>query len=165
MKRLITTFNILLLAALSSSFAFADGQPQPKEEWLFIQTADEAQILNNTTIVMPVTRKIFAFTDRPDRKHAYMTGAQFASLWDEGASFKTVPPSAVLTWVEGETVKEAEGVITGARSDGNSITYTHNLVTADARPSGELKTVSLFIDNVSCDSLYCRLSVLFSRFF
>jgi hypothetical protein len=77
MKRLITTFNILLLAALSSSFAFAEDKPA-QEEWLFVHTAEEAQVTNNTTIVMPVTRDVFAFTDRPYRKHAYMTGEQFA---------------------------------------------------------------------------------------
>jgi hypothetical protein len=38
MKRLITTFNILLLAALSSSFAFAEDKPAV--EWLFVHTAD-----------------------------------------------------------------------------------------------------------------------------
>jgi hypothetical protein len=58
---------------------------------------------------MPVTRDIFAFTDRPYRKHAYMTGEQFTSLWAKAGNngFKTDPPNAVLTWVEGEDVKEA----------------------------------------------------------
>jgi hypothetical protein len=124
MKRLITTFNIFLLAALSSSFAFAEDKPA--QEWLFVHTADEAQVTNNTTIVMPVTRDIFAFTDRPYRKHAYITGQEFASMWAKAGSnsFKTDPPNAVLTWVDGEDVKEAELVITGARFDGNSIIYT-----------------------------------------
>jgi hypothetical protein len=145
MKRLITTFNIFLLAALSSSFAFAEGHSQPKEEWLFVHTAEEAQVINNTTIVMPITRHIFAFTDRPYRQHAYMTGEQFTSLWaDSGSnSFKADPPNAVLTWVEGEVVKEAEVVITGASFEGNSITFTtneyHNNVEA-------ITSVSLFVD-------------------
>jgi hypothetical protein len=154
MKRLITTFNILLLAALSSSFAFAEDKPA-QEEWLFVHTADEAQVTNNTTIVIPVTRDIFAFTDRPYRKHAYMTGEQFASLWaDSGSdSFKTDPPNAVLTWVEGEDVKEAELVITGASIDGNSITYTRK------HPAtvqfSDLKSVSLFVDGVVCVGHLC----------
>jgi hypothetical protein len=144
MKRLITTFNILLLAALSSSFAFAEDKPA--EEWLFVHTAEEAQVINTTTIVIPATRDIFAFTDRPYRKHGYMTGEQFASLWaDSGSdSFKTDPPNAVLTWVDGEDVKEAELVITGASFDGDSITYTRK------HPAtvqfSNLKSVSLFVD-------------------
>jgi hypothetical protein len=155
MKRLITTFNILLLAALSSSFAFAEGHSQPKEEWLFVHTADEAQVINTTTIVIPVTRDIFAFTDRPYRKHGYMTGEQFASLWaDSGSdSFKADPPNAVLTWVDGEDVKEAELVITGASFDGDSITYTRK------HPAtvqfSNLKSVSLFVDTIRCFVRYC----------
>ena len=95
---------------------------------------------------MPVTRDIFAFTDRPYRKHAYMTGEQFASLWaDSGSdSFKTDPPNAVLTWVEGEDVKEAEVVITGASIDGNSITYNRKY--SATIPDGTLESVSLFVD-------------------
>jgi hypothetical protein len=149
MKRLITTFNIFLMVALSSSFAFAEDKPE--EEWLFVHTADEAQVINTTTIVMPVTRDIFAFTDRPYRKHAYMTGEQFASLWaDSGSdSFKADPPNAVLTWVDGEDVKEAELVITGASFDGDSITYTRK------HPAtvqfSNLKAVSLFVDSFACE--------------
>jgi hypothetical protein len=144
MKRLITTFNIFLLAALSSSFAFAEDKPA-QEEWLFVHTAEEAKVTNNATIVMPVTRDIFAFTDRPYRKHAYMTGEQFASLWAKAGSnnFKADPPNAVLTWVEGEDVKEAEVVITGASIDGNSITYTTN---SHRNTVGTIKSVSLFVD-------------------
>jgi hypothetical protein len=152
MKRLITTFNIFLLAALSSSFAFAEGHSQPKEEWLFVHTAEEAQVTNNTTIVMPVTRDVFAFTDRPYRKHAYITGEQFASAWAKAGSnsFKTDPPNAVLTWVEGEDVKEAEVVIKDASIDGNSITYTTN---SHRNTVGTIKSVSLFVD--ANDDIVC----------
>ena len=119
MKSMMSKISIIILSLMVSTLTFA-------EEWLFVHTAEEAQVTNNTTIVMPVTRDIFAFTDRPYRKHAYMTGQQFASLWaDSGSnSFKTDPPNAVLTWVEGEDVKEAEVVVTGASLDGKSMTYT-----------------------------------------
>jgi hypothetical protein len=55
-----------------------------------------------------------------------MKGEQFASLWAKADNngFKTDLSNAVLTWVDGEDVKEAELVITGARFDGSSITYT-----------------------------------------
>ena len=100
MKSITSKISIIILSLMVSTLTFA-------EEWLFVHTAEEAQVINNTTIVMPVTRDIFAFTDRPYRKHDYMTGEQFASLWaDSGSdSFKADPPNAVLTWVEGEDVK------------------------------------------------------------
>ena len=151
MKSMMSKISIIILSLMVSTLTFA-------EEWLFVHTAEEAQVTNNTTIVMPVTRDIFAFTDRPYRKHAYMTGQQFASLWaDSGSnSFKTDPPNAVLTWVEGEDVKEAEVVITGASFDGNSITYNRKY--SAIVPFGKLNSVSLFVDCWSaCGcSLYCQ---------
>ena len=146
MKSITSKLSIIVLSLMASTFTFAEDKPA--EEWLFVHTADEAQVTNNTTIVMPVTRDIFAFTDRPYRKHAYMTGEQFVSLWaDSGSdSFKTDPPNAVLTWVEGEDVKEAEVVITGASIDGNSITYTTN---SHPNTVGTIKSVSVFVDDAA----------------
>jgi hypothetical protein len=145
MRSITSKISIIILSLMSCTFTFAEDKPA-QEEWLFVHTADEAQVTNNTTIVMPVTRDVFAFTDRPYRKHAYMTGEQFASLWaDSGSnSFKTDPPNAVLTWVEGEDVKEAEVVITGASIEGNSIAYTRKHQ-ATVQYSN-LKAVSLFVD-------------------
>jgi hypothetical protein len=147
MTSITSKISIIILSLMVSTFTFAEDKPA--EEWLFVHTAEEAQVTNNTTIVMPVTRDIFAFTDRPYRKHAYMTGEQFASLWAKagGNGFKTDPPNAVLTWVEGEDVKEAEVVITGASIDGNSITYTTN---SHRNTVGVLKSVSLFVDGSMC---------------
>ena len=90
-------------------------------EWLFVHTADSAQILNNTTVLMPLSRDIFAFTDRPFRKHMYLNGEQFVSLWSEDSanSFKADPPNAVLTWVEGDEIREVEVIITDAKFDSN----------------------------------------------
>jgi hypothetical protein len=152
MKSITSKISIIILSLMACTFTFAEDKPA--EQWLFVHTADEAQVTNNTTIVMPVTRDIFAFTDRPNRKHAYMTGEQFASLWAEAGSnsFKADPPNAVLTWVDGEDVKEAEVVITGASIDGNSITYTRKYSATIA--DGTLKAVSLFVDGKRCGLLY-----------
>jgi hypothetical protein len=144
MKSITSKISIIILSLMASACSFTEDKPA--EEWLFVHTAEEAQVINTTTIVMPVTRDVFAFTDRPYRKHGYMTGEQFASLWAEAGSdsFKADPPNAVLTWVDGEDVKEAELVITGASFDGDSITYTRK------HPAtvqfSNLKGVSLFVD-------------------
>jgi hypothetical protein len=150
MKSITSKISIIILSLMACTFTFAEDKPA--EEWLFVHTAEEAQVINTTTIVIPVTRDVFAFTDRPYRKHAYMTGEQFASMWADSSSnsFKTDPPNAVLTWVEGEDVKEAEVVITGASFDGNSITYNRKY--SATIPSGTLKAVSLFLDGGS----YCE---------
>ena len=152
----------LIAALLLTSSAFAE-ETRPAE-WLFVHTSPTAEMTSDTTLVMPVTREIFAFTDRPNRKHAYMTGEQFASIWANSGSdsFKTDPPNAVLTWVEGEDVKEAEVVITGASFDGKSITYNRKY--SAIVPVGTLNSVSLFVDSLCgfdnqntlpCPKQYC----------
>ena len=123
--------------------------------WLFVHTAETAKMTSENTLVMSVDREIFAFTDRPNRVHAYLNADEFASFWDEGEgdTFKADPPNAVLTWIEGNSVQESEVVITDAvaAEDGRFIDYTVEVV-AGAVPS-TLSSVSLFIDDVGdvCD--------------
>jgi hypothetical protein len=102
---------------------------------------------------MPVTRDIFAFTDRPNRMHGYMNAHEFVSLWDEGEgdTFKADPPNAVLTWVDGVDVKEAELLIIGAETvgHGREIAYEVKLEAGQA-PAGKVGSASLFVDGTRC---------------
>ena len=103
-----------------------DVQPQT-EQWLYAHTASQGIATSSTTFVMPVTDDIFGFTDRPYRKSKYISGDEFASYWndyDDVNSFKLDPPNAVLTYVDGEEIKELEVVITDATFDNSNITYT-----------------------------------------
>ena len=141
MKKLFYLFLGLLIVACSSD------TKKSNESWLFVHTAYNTQVTNTTTIMMPVTNDIFAFTDRPYRKHFYMNGEQFASLWDDNEeidNFYTDPPNAVLTWVDGGEVKEVEVVITDADFDGDTITYTTNDTSGII--TGDITYVSLFVD-------------------
>ena len=105
-----------------------DVQPQTQtEQWLYAHTASQGIATSSTTFVMPVTDDIFGFTDRPYRKSKYISGDEFASYWndyDDVNSFKLDPPNAVLTYVDGDEIKELEVVITDATFDNSNITYT-----------------------------------------
>ena len=141
MKKLIYLFLALTIVACSTD----DNNNETQEEWLLVHTADNAQV-TNTTIVMPMTNNIFAFTDRPYRKHLYMDGEQYASLWsnDETNSFKIDPPNAVLTWMDGDEINEVEVVITDANFDGDNIIYTINKTSGIIKDN--IENVSLFVD-------------------
>ena len=106
MKLLQSLVAITAAVFFSTSAIAEDAKPA---EWLFVHTAQTAEMTSATTLVMPVTRDIFAFTDRPNRMHAYMNAHEYVSLWDEGEgdTFKADPPNAVLTWVDGDEMKEA----------------------------------------------------------
>jgi hypothetical protein len=80
-----------------------------------------------------------------------MTGEQFASLAaDSGSdSFKTDPPNAVLTWLDGDKVHEAEVVITDASvlAHGRAISFEVKLEAGQAL-IGQMQGVSMFIDAI-----------------
>ncbi len=152
MKTILTVATALVTGLFFSSSAIAeDAKPA---EWLFVHTAQTAEMTSATTLVMPVTRDIFAFTDRPNRMHAYMNAHEYVSLWDEGEgdTFKADPPNAVLTWVDGDEMKEAELLILNAEtvSHGRAIAYEVKLEAGDT-PAGKSIRGSLFVDDYVSD--------------
>ena len=140
---------LALVMAMGTQGVAAEDAAKPAE-WLFVHTAQTAEMTSATTLVMPVTRDIFAFTDRPNRMHGYMNAHEFVSLWDEGEgdTFKADPPNAVLTWVDGDEMKEAELLILSAEtvSHGREIAYEVKLEAGDT-PADKLLGGSLFVDN------------------
>lgn len=133
-------------AVFAAAPAVADDH-QP--EWLFVQTATSATA-GGDTLTVPYAREIFAFTDRPDRLHDYLTAHEFMHMWDfEGDNFTVNPPNAVVTWIADDEVREAEIALTGAEvtNFGRSITYDIEFGAGDPLPEA-LGMVSLFIDGV-----------------
>ena len=125
-------------------------------EWLYVQTAATAQMTSDTTLEIPITRDVFGFTDRPNRRHAYFTASEFEAFWsEEGAnSFSEDPPNAVLTWLDGEEQREAEITLNSATvyADGiqESLVYEVTLET-EQMPDAQMSYVSLFVDsNTDC---------------
>jgi len=157
MRKLIYLFlGLLIFACTTDDNNNVDNSNTLEKEWLYTHTALEATATSSTTIVMPFTEDIFAFTDRPNREHKYISGDEFASYWndyDDENSFKLDPPNAVLTWVDADGVSEVEVVITDAYFDGNNVIYTIENTTITANQSFE--EVSLFVDgNGSSNNVY-----------
>ena len=154
-----TSVHINAFRLLPESVALAEDPSAP--EWLFVHTAATAELFlfHHIIIVVPFQQDVFAFTDRPYRRHAYLNATQFVSLWNEAGSdsFIADPPNAVLTWADSGVVKEAEVELLDAKliGDGKSIQYTTTWLTSRYDiPSGTaLKNVSFFID--VC--IYCNM--------
>ena len=70
MKKLIYLFLALIIVACISDDS--NNVDDTQVEWLYVHTAIEANATNSTTLVMPVTNDIFAFTDRPNREFKYI---------------------------------------------------------------------------------------------
>lgn len=146
MKTILTVATALITGLFLNSSAIAeDAKPS---EWLFVHTAQTTEMTSATTLVMSVTRDIFAFTDRPNRMHGYMNAHELVSLWGEGETFKADPPNAVLTWFEDGEMKEAEVLLISAEtgSHGREIAYEVKLETGET-PEGKIGASSLFLDS------------------
>ncbi len=157
MKKGIYLFLALLIVACTTDDNNNDDNSNDlQKEWLYTHTALEATATSSTTLVIPFTEDIFAFTDRPNREFKYISGDEFASYWndyDGENSFKLDPPNAVLTWVDADAVEEVEVVITDANFDGDNIIYTIENSSITANQSFE--EVSLFVDgNGSSNNVY-----------
>ena len=157
MKKLSYLFLALIIFACTTDDNNNDDSSNDlQKEWLYTHTALEATATSSTTLVIPFTEDIFAFTDRPNREFKYISGDEFASYWndyDGENSFKLDPPNAVLTWVDADGVEEVEVVITDADFDGTNVIYTIENTTITANQSFE--EVSLFVDgNGSSNPVY-----------
>ena len=154
MKKLSYLFlALLMLSCTTDDNNNVDNSNTLEKEWLYTHTALEATATSSNTIVMPFTEDIFAFTDRPNREHKYISGDEFASYWndyDDENSFKLDPPNAVLTWVDADGVSEVEVVITDANFDGTNMIYTIENTTITANQTFE--DVSLFVDGNGNDN-------------
>jgi hypothetical protein len=150
MKKGIYLFLALLIVACSTddnnNIDDNNNVDDTQAEWLYVHTAIEANATNSTTLVMPVTNDIFAFTDRPDREHKYISAYEFVSYWSEDAtnSFQFDPPNAVFTSVNDDGVAEVEVVIIDASTDGDNITYT--IQNPKLTENATFEDVSLFVD-------------------
>ena len=144
MKKLSYLFLALLIVACSTDDN--NNVDDTQVEWLYVHTAIEANATNSTTLVIPFTEDIFAFTDRPNREHKYISAEEFVSYWSEDAtnSFQFDPPNAVLTSVDDDGVAEVEVVIIGASTDGDNITYT--IQSPKLTENATFEDVSLFVD-------------------
>ena len=144
MKKLTYLFLALIIVACSTDDN--NNVDDTQAEWLYVHTAIEANATNSTTLVIPFTEDIFAFTDRPNREHKYISAYEFVSYWSEDAtnSFQFDPPNAVFTSVDDDGVAEVEVVIIGASTDGDNITYT--IQSPKLTENATFEDVSLFVD-------------------
>ena len=129
--------QIITLLALISACTNSDLASEPNNKWMFAHMSSEGHISNETTVIMPVTQDIIAFTDSPYQKHAEISGLEFISLLGDVRPTATrrhlnKSRNAVLSWLDGDQTREIRLVITGAKVDrqGKSITYTAESIDA-----------------------------------
>ena len=143
--------SLLALLLLIPSLSWGDTD---KTSWLLVHTSSTAYYEHNQMINIPLSKDIFAFSDRPNRKYLYLNAKEFISLWDKNkeGSFHSDPPNAVITWTYNKQIQEAEIIIDNVVSTENGVRYIFQIITGQI-PKGELSNVSIFIDNLSSSNI------------
>lgn len=77
MKKILYLLLIINISCTSDDNGLSNNNLE--KEWLYTHIANEATALSNTSISIPVTEDIFAFTDRPNREYKSVIGGEFAS--------------------------------------------------------------------------------------
>ena len=76
--KLLQTLAAMPAAIYYASSVIAEDVKSP--EWLVVHTAPTAEMTPDTALGMPVIRKIFAFTDIPNRIYGYINAYEFVCL-------------------------------------------------------------------------------------
>jgi len=116
-------------------------------EALFAQTARELTTDGDQVTLHGASPATLYFSDRPQRVVGHLTTKQFVDEWGKGEnSFAEDRPNAVISFVEkgDQTPEDAIVVLKDPQIDGDSLTYTVDMLEGSLPPKGEL--VSVFID-------------------
>ena len=132
-----------------SDIAFA--KEMKTVEWLFIHTAEKAEMVSDSSFIMPMNREVLAFTDRPNRQYRYLKADDYVGLWrpDAADGFKSNPPNSVISWMIGDTPYQAKVNIVNSAitDDGDAIFYELSLQEGIKIPT-KIFHVSLFVGGV-----------------
>jgi len=118
-----------------------------RADFLFVQsskgmTFDKSTNKLTLTSVSPIT---LFFTDRPERIAGNMSTTAFIPFWSEGKdSFKSDPPNADVSILEGNALRQTVAVLQDPVLDGDNLAYTVKVVQGDMPAKGA--DISLFID-------------------
>lgn len=146
-RTLVAATAFTLAASLLAAVTFATAAEEKKADFLFVQSAKGMSFdpaTNKLTLenVSPVT--VF-FTDRPERIAGNMKTTRFIPFWSDGKdSFKSDPPNADISIIEGKTLKQTVVELQDPVLNGDNLSYTVKVIKGDMPAEGT--EVAVFID-------------------
>jgi hypothetical protein len=144
-RRNFIAASTLAASSLASLKALAQGGQEV--EFLFVQSAKSLSFdkaANKVTLEGISPQTVF-FSDRPDRIAGNMTTAAFVPFWSKGTdSFKSNPPNADISILEGKELRQVVAVLENPQLQGDNLTYTVKILQGDMPAKGN--DVSVFID-------------------
>ena len=155
MKHLFNNIStlVLLIFLTASISSCEEKQKQTKEEtpkeveFLLVQNADSVMLNDGQLRLKNIAPNTLYFSDRPDRIVGRITTQKYVNHWSVGENnFKSDPPNAVLSVLEGGEVEDITVVLTQPRLEGADLVY--NVDVLDGSTSIVGGAAALFIDVV-----------------
>jgi len=145
MRTILIKIPILMVILYIAGCANQSPAINSKDKWIFAHMATHAQISNNTTLVIPLTQDIIAFTQYPYQKQAAFTGSEFTSFLEN--ENKTGTRHAVLSWLNGEKIEQVTLIVKDIviSEEQKSIVYSTEAVRS-LRGVRELVSPHLYMD-------------------
>ncbi len=142
---LLAPLALTLKTAQATEHKHKEGEAQAKPQFLFVQSAEGVSFADGQLTLKGVSPVTVLFSDRPERLAGHMKTASFVPFWGEGAdSFKSDPPNATLSVLEGEAVENAVLELSEPRLAGRDLSYRVKVLEGTLPASAG--AASLFID-------------------
>jgi hypothetical protein len=146
-RKFATTTAFALSSAALANSSLAQAAEGKTADFLFVQTSKKLtydKSTNKLTLVDVAPMTVF-FTDRPERLAGNMKTTAFIPFWSEGKdSFKSNPPNADVSILEGSNLKQVVVELQNPELIGDNLTYTVKVLGGDMPTTGT--EVSVFID-------------------
>ena len=142
---LLAPLALTLKTASATEPKNKEDEAHAKPQFLFVQSAEGVTYADGRLTLTGISPITILFSDRPDRLAGHMATADFVPFWDEGAdSFKSDPPNATLSVVEGGTMDNVVMTLRNPRLAGRDLSYEVEVL--EGKPPATGGATSLFID-------------------
>jgi hypothetical protein len=137
---------LLALAPLGAKASEHEkAKHQEKAQFLFVQNAEGVAYTDGVLTLKGVSPITTVFSDRPDRIAGHMATDSFVPFWGEGEdSFKSDPPNATLSVLEGGDMENMVLELRNPRLAGRDLSYEVKVL--EGQPPASAGPASLFID-------------------
>ncbi|MEM1130022.1 MAG: hypothetical protein AAGH83_05795 [Pseudomonadota bacterium] len=141
MAMFTAAFGACALAGIAS---FAETSwPPVGTDVLTVQQGDRASY-DGERLTLHNARKTLWFSDRPDRLYGDVSGATYVAAWDEGGTFVSDPPNAVLIGEDGGLSEPVVMILESAEETEDGFRYLVTMISGDM--PDELDLPALFVD-------------------
>lgn len=125
------------------------------DNYLFVQSASNASIAQRNDQYIVTLKKngqLSYFTDRPKRQSGEIELTEFLAIWRDKTikdNFAEDPPNAAIVMMDRHNKwHNTIGIISNPKDEGDTITYQIQPIDGKPLPTGKLKHIILFFDDI-----------------